>query len=203
MAPTRFLWPEADENIARARLRRTLHRLRALLDTEAIQADRDRLQISARVHIDADTRVFEQACERGNFRRAIELYRADFLAGFTIPDSEELEEWLFFRRETLRGKLRQALERLHKQQYCDGDYTAAVATANALVDLNPLNETAHFTASTTVSTNSKRMWIGLSAFWMKIFSVPRRSNRSVRQQGRCRGQKRFFCICLLHCGSLF
>ena len=33
---------------------------------------------------------------------AVELYRADFLEGFTLPDSPEFDEWQFFETEDLR-----------------------------------------------------------------------------------------------------
>ena len=43
---------------------------------------------------------------------AAALYRDDFLAGFTLRDSAEFDDWQFTQAESLRAELAEALEKL-------------------------------------------------------------------------------------------
>ncbi len=138
-----LLWPDFDGTAARAGLRRTLHRIHAALGGDIVEADRAQLRLSSAADIAVDARAFEHACDRGDFPLAIGLYRGDYLSGFTLPDCETFEEWAFFRREALRGRLIQALERLGTDQIADGAHLASVASAARLVEIDPLSETAH------------------------------------------------------------
>ena len=72
-----------------------------------------------------------------------EIYKSDFLTGFSLPDSQEFDEWAFFRREALRSRLVQALERLIEAKIADGDPRVAVVHAMRLVGLDPLSESSH------------------------------------------------------------
>src|SRR6185436_13537372 len=79
-------------------------------------------------------------CDRGAFDRACALYQADFLEGFSPGDCPQFDEWAFFRREALRGRAIQALERVVQDKNAAGDYSAAAAHAGRLVELDPLSE---------------------------------------------------------------
>ncbi len=135
-----LLWPESSEEIARARLRRLLHRLQLALGSEALTADRSTIRWSSKNALEVDSRLFEQVCERGDFEGACLLYRADFLNGFSAGDSPQFDEWAFFRREALRGRLIQALERAVHNKNMIGQYNEAAAYAVRLVELDPLSE---------------------------------------------------------------
>ncbi|MFN8451304.1 MAG: hypothetical protein U0521_22660 [Anaerolineae bacterium] len=41
----------------------------------------------------------------------MKLYRADFLAGFTVPDSGDFDDWQTFQTEQLRMEFVDALDR--------------------------------------------------------------------------------------------
>jgi DNA-binding SARP family transcriptional activator/pimeloyl-ACP methyl ester carboxylesterase len=135
-----MLWPEGSEEVVRARLRRLLHRLQLTLGNEVLTIDRSTVQWSASIDLRVDSQLFEQACDRGEFERACSLYLGDFLEGFTPGDCPQFDEWAFFRREALRGRLIQALERVVYDKHAAGDYAAAVAHAGRLVELDPLSE---------------------------------------------------------------
>ena len=47
----------------------------------------------------------ESACDQGAFEEACQAYRGDFLAGFSLGDCPEFDDWAFYRREALRGRL--------------------------------------------------------------------------------------------------
>ncbi|WP_282608682.1 alpha/beta fold hydrolase [Pelagibius sp. Alg239-R121] len=138
-----LLWPEANQETVRARLRRTLYKIRVAFGTNLIEADRDTLRFESRVEVTLDARHFEKACNDGAFAGAARLYKNDYLSGFALDDSPEFEDWAFYRREGLRSRLTQALERLVEADIAQGEYGEALASATRLLALDPLNEAAH------------------------------------------------------------
>jgi len=135
-----LLWPETPRETGLARLRRLLHRVELTLGQPVLATDRTSLRWSAEIELKIDSQLFESACDRGEFEQACRIYRADFLAGFSPEDSAEFDDWAFFRREALRGRLVQALERLVQDRNEAGDHFAATAYAGRLVELDPLSE---------------------------------------------------------------
>src|SRR4051794_27743675 len=105
-----LLWPESPPETARARLRRTLHRIELALGRPVFETDRASVRWSAAVDLKVDSQMFESACDAGAFAQACLHYRGDFLAGFSLDDCPEFDDWAFFRREALRGRLMHALE---------------------------------------------------------------------------------------------
>jgi DNA-binding SARP family transcriptional activator/pimeloyl-ACP methyl ester carboxylesterase len=134
-----MLWPESPAEIVRARLRRLLHRLQLALG-DVLAADRATVRLSADLDLEIDSHRFEAACDHGEFERACALYQTDFLDGFSPGDSPQFDEWAFFRREALRGRAIQALERVVQEKQAAGDHAAAAAHAGRLVALDPLSE---------------------------------------------------------------
>jgi DNA-binding SARP family transcriptional activator/pimeloyl-ACP methyl ester carboxylesterase len=138
-----LLWPETGEEAARARLRRTLHKVHVAFGSEVIAATGASLSLHSALSVEVDSQVFEQACNFGPLDEAGDIYTGDFLAGFSLPDCPEFEEWAFFRREALRSRLVQALERLIEAKIAGGEPRPAVVHATRLVGLDPLSESAH------------------------------------------------------------
>jgi DNA-binding SARP family transcriptional activator/pimeloyl-ACP methyl ester carboxylesterase len=134
-----LLWPESAEEVVRARLRRLLHRLQLTLG-EVLTSDRSTVRWSSAVELQVDSRSFEQACDLGKFERACSLYQGDFLESFSPGDCPQFDEWAFFRREALRGRAIQALERVVQEKNAAGDYAAAAVHAGRLAALDPLSE---------------------------------------------------------------
>ena len=119
-----LLWPENDQSGARAELRRTLSVLKRALGNGWLVADRETtgLDLGDPQSDDQtfwlDVSDFTQklaACEGHNhsltnacpectpyLEAAVELYSADFMAGFSLKDCREYEEWQFFQSEELR-----------------------------------------------------------------------------------------------------
>jgi len=134
-----MLWPEGTEEVVRARLRRLLHRLQLTLG-DVLISDRSTIRWSVAIDLQVDSRLFEQACDRGEFVLACRLYQGDFLEGFSPGDCPQFDEWAFFRREGLRGRAIQALERVVQDKHAAGDYAAAAVHARRLVEFDPLSE---------------------------------------------------------------
>ncbi len=76
-------------------------------------------------------------------RAAVERYRGDFMAGFSLPGSAPFEEWQFFQAEALRGEFAAALEALSAPELAADDPEAALAYARRRLALDPLDEPAH------------------------------------------------------------
>lgn len=135
-----LLWPETPRETGLARLRRLLHRVELALGQSVFETDRTSLRWSSDVEVQLDSHLFEQACDRGAFEQACQIYRGDFLAGFAPEECPEFDDWAFFRREALRGRLVHALERLVQDKNAAGDHFAATTHAQRLVELDPLSE---------------------------------------------------------------
>src|SRR3954453_6697711 len=135
-----LLWPESPRETARARLRRMLHRIELTLGQPIFETDRTSVRWSPAIELKVDSHLFESACDGGTFEEACLHYRGDFLAGFSLADCPEFDDWAFYRREALRGRLMHGLERLVQDKNAAGEHFAAAAHAGRLVELDPLSE---------------------------------------------------------------
>jgi DNA-binding SARP family transcriptional activator len=154
-----LLWPEYDQVHARATLRRTLSTLNKALTGPWLEIDREHVSLNFNAGIWVDVHEFRnhlaecrshnhppnQACSAclQPLSEAIALYNGDFLAGFSLRDSPNFDDWQFFQADALRRDLASALERL-AQCYSDtGDFEPAIAYARRWLSLDRLNESAH------------------------------------------------------------
>lgn len=151
-----LFWPESDGPRSKAALRRTLSALRKALDGRWLEADREVLSLSAdwmdctrfRELVES-TRDHGHATDRGCARcieplsEAAELYRGDFLQGFTLPDSPGFDDWQYFNLLAFQRLLSEALQRLSAVHQERAEYEVAAEYANRLLGLDPLNESAH------------------------------------------------------------
>ena len=62
-------------------------------------------------------------------RRAADLYRGDFMAGFTLRDSANFDDWQFYETEHLSREVAGALGRLVRGYSAQGDFEAAIGHA--------------------------------------------------------------------------
>src|SRR5262245_27736587 len=161
-----LLWPEHDQARARAVLRRTLSALNKALDGDYLDADRETIGLrgdsngttgSGHIWIDADQFAERlAACRTHNhppaevclrclapLGEAAELYRDDFMAGFSLRDSPNFDDWQFFQAEGLRRDLASALERLVRGHSAQGDFEPAIGYARRWLALDTLHEPAH------------------------------------------------------------
>jgi predicted ATPase/DNA-binding SARP family transcriptional activator len=74
---------------------------------------------------------------------ALNLFKGDFLAGFNLRDSREFEGWQTLERERLRGRVIEAQHHLVNHYLETQQYSAGIALAKRLLQLDPLWEEAH------------------------------------------------------------
>jgi serine/threonine protein kinase len=141
-----LLWPESTQQNARKALRRDLSELNLALG--GVWLDVDRESVGLRAGFGLDVTQFQQyladeADDPHSLIAATDLYRDDFLTGFTLPDCPEFDEWQFFQSESLRQTLASALKKLVDTLSGQADYEAAIHYARRWLALDPLHEPAH------------------------------------------------------------
>jgi DNA-binding SARP family transcriptional activator len=138
-----LFWPDNTAGAARAALRRTVHRVQNAVGEGLLSADRASLQWSLDTHVEVDAHEFERACQQASFEIACQRYSGEFLSGFSLADCPAFNDWAFFRRETLRGRFVQALERSIHASNSAGRHSAAITHAARLVAIDPRSEVSH------------------------------------------------------------
>src|SRR5690606_35711464 len=93
---------------------------------------------------------------RQKLEEAVALYRGDFLAGFTLPDCPEFDEWQRQQTESLRRDLGWALERLGYLHEAAGELRQAIDYAQRWVNLDPLHEAAQRRLMALYARNGQR-----------------------------------------------
>lgn len=152
-----LLWPELDQEHARAALRKTLFVLRQELGERAIigRGD-DELRLSDDV-VWCDAVALVRALDAGEFAEAMALYRGDLLPGFHVAEaSPGLSQWLEEERVRLRGRAAAGAWRLAEQREECGDVAGARDWANRAAQLEPLNESAARRLITTLDRMGDR-----------------------------------------------
>ena len=154
-----LLWPELEPSRARASLRRNLSVLRRALGEEQLLTGGDSIALESTADFSVDVDQFHrllrawqahghpeaEVCAKclEALSEAVELYRGDFLAGFTLQDSVAFDDWQFFQTEGLRQELGSALERLARGYSAQGQHETPIPHARRWVALDPLHEPAH------------------------------------------------------------
>ena len=141
-----MFWPESDDESARSALRRTLSVLRTALGDRWLRVDRATAALAGHgdgVWVDlAALEAWATAGDPSSLAQAAALARGPFLAGFSLRDSADFDDWRATRAVTVERRVVDVLERLVTAAEAGGDPAAAVAAATRLVELDPLDEPA-------------------------------------------------------------
>ncbi len=155
---TGLLWPDYEQDKARAALRRTLSALKSGLGARWIVADR--LAISLELQdVDLDLARFRKLLEQveahdhgpdeacppcaAALTAATTLVTGDFLAGFVLRDAEPFEEWQSLEAESVEREFASALDRLVRARVALGDLEGATSAIQQKLALDALDEPAH------------------------------------------------------------
>ena len=154
-----LMWPEHTAVEAKANLRRDLYRLKNILSEDVLRIDRNQAMLDPNEVWWLDVQIFQQHIQllrdHNHFpeqycaqclqagQEAVQLYAADFMAGFTLPDSPEFDEWQFFQRESLRQSLAELLQRLLDWHTRQDEYEQAIEYGRRRLAMDTLYEPAH------------------------------------------------------------
>ncbi len=154
-----LFWPELDDAAAHAALRRGLYDLGQTIGKEGLAVERERVALRPAAGVRVDVRRFcglaSGAAGHGHaaghlcddclaaLTEAAELWRGDFLAGFTWRGSAEFDDWQSFTAESLRLGLAGVLEQLAGGLAARRRFDPALAYARRWLALDPLDEAGH------------------------------------------------------------
>jgi DNA-binding SARP family transcriptional activator len=172
-----LLWPEVSPERSYASLRNTLGHLQKTLrqasgqiQTSYLSVTHDSLGLNPDANIDFDLHTIEQAytlarLDRSNrtlpegsaslplLQSAAACQRGDFLAGFSLGDAPDFDDWAAVQREVWHRRLGLILDRLSEIQFASGEFASATEIASHWIALDALNEIgyrrkmrAHFSA---------------------------------------------------------
>ena len=147
-----MLWPEADEDAGRARLRLALASLRKQFEPpespkgSVIEVIGDSLRLNPRV-VSTDVEEFESllisaeasedpVAKKESLEGAAAIYRGEFLPGY-------LEDWVVDERARLSTQYENLLQRLIELYGSQGNEDQALAVATKLIAVDPWRESAH------------------------------------------------------------
>jgi predicted ATPase/DNA-binding SARP family transcriptional activator len=153
-----LFWPDYDQERAYANLRRTLWALNKAIGKEWLDVGQDSIGLGRGPGFSLDVDAFRQllaVCRSHGHRQAdvcpdcasalagaADLYRGDFMEGFTLPDSPGFDEWQFFESEGLCRDLAWALEQLVRCHAAQREFGRAILFARRWLALDPLHEPA-------------------------------------------------------------
>jgi predicted ATPase/DNA-binding SARP family transcriptional activator len=145
-----LLWGDKPEARANASLRKSLSGLRKLFG-DSLVITRQTVALNQASDYWLDVKAFETAlAEHGTdseglqlLAEALDLYRGEFLEGFSVQQAIAFEEWVLSEQERLRQSAIQALHRLSLAYADRDDYPAAIAFTKRLLALEPWQEEAH------------------------------------------------------------
>jgi DNA-binding SARP family transcriptional activator len=144
------LWPDYSQVNARAALRRTLSTLNKALDEQFLLIQRDEIGLQANDKLWVDVVEFYRclAAPPGHDRipmleKAVDLYRGDFMEGFSLRDSLEFDDWQYRTGESLRQELAQALDELADDCIKKRKFEIGLGWMQRRLKIDPLHEDAH------------------------------------------------------------
>jgi DNA-binding SARP family transcriptional activator/tetratricopeptide (TPR) repeat protein len=142
-------WPDSDDESARGALRRTLSVLRSALGGRWLRVDRSTVALVPADDVTVDLGVLDAglaAASAGTdvdaLAAAASVARGPFLAGFSLRDSPDFDDWRATRATTVERRVVELLDRLGAAAETAGNLPLAADTASRLVELDPLDEPA-------------------------------------------------------------
>lgn len=165
-----LLWPDYPEGSARTNLRRALADLRRAINDEGAQppylnVSRQTIQFNTKSDAWVDVNQFARYSRSAfkpdqiaveNWGKAIEIYRGAFMEGFSLPDSQEFEQWLLITREHFQRRMLETLHRITEQLGESGEIKRALPYAWRQLEIDPSQESAHRQVMRLLALNGQR-----------------------------------------------
>jgi predicted ATPase/DNA-binding SARP family transcriptional activator len=137
-----FFWPDHERPAAQAILRTMIHDLHKYLE-EAFLADDRIIALSPDTFIDVfifSSSLNSPPPDLQKMTGALDLYKGDFLEGFSLPDSPQFDDWAVSERERYRLMAMNGYTGLARLQEGQHDYPAALESMRRALAFNPFQE---------------------------------------------------------------
>ena len=173
-----LLWTEWPNRQARRNLRKSLYWLRQTLDKhragisdELLTITRQTVQLNkgtfildvsnflgllAEVQSHTHHALYDCPACLDRLRKAVGLYKGEFLTGFSLADALTFEEWLLVKRERLQQQVLNTLSRLTKAYEQRDEYELVQEYATRQLVLEPWREQAHCQLMRALALNNQR-----------------------------------------------
>ncbi len=157
-----LLWPEISAPKAAVTLRVTLSRLRQALQPagDVLIAVGGKIGFDFSCPFDLDLAWLSAAVlpetPTDSLTNILDIDRGEFLAGFSLPDSPEFDNWAAIQREACQRQVETVYDRLSQHLLSTHDSAAAVAAAARWVARAPLSEQAYRRLMAAQALNGQR-----------------------------------------------
>jgi serine/threonine-protein kinase len=137
-----LLWPDLNQEHARAALRQALYVLRGALGDSVLVTCGDAVIDLDHSRLWCDVTAFDRAIDAGNRAEALTLYGGELLAGFHVSAAPEFERWLDGERTRLATRAATAAWALTDSEERRGNLIGALEWARRLLSLDRDDERA-------------------------------------------------------------
>lgn len=155
-----MLWPEDDEQRARAGLRRALAVLNETPIACWIEADRHTVRLVKDDDLWVDVHFFSTALntepDLDILTQAVELYRDHFMMGFSLRNSTEFDDWQALHTQLYQQQLTRMLHQLVNLLLAAGDTDRAQTYVQRWLELDPLHEYAQRQSMRLLAATGRR-----------------------------------------------
>jgi non-specific serine/threonine protein kinase len=154
-----LFWPERNQAHARATLRKALSALKKALGKVWLEVKGEEVGLKRSDDVRVDVHQFRSLlseCGRHGhtpaevcpecarlLTEAAGFYRGDFLAGFSLKDSSNFDDWQFSETQNLRSEMSSALERLVLWHSGQRKFEVSIGYARRWLEMDRTNEAAH------------------------------------------------------------
>ena len=135
-----LLWPELDQEHARAALRQALYLLRKSLGDDVVATYGDGVIGLDHTRISSDVICFDQAIATEHRAEALMLYGGELLAGFHVPGAPDFQQWLDGERTRLAVHATTAAWKLVDCEEEQGNLVGALEWARQSLTIVPDDE---------------------------------------------------------------
>jgi predicted ATPase/DNA-binding SARP family transcriptional activator len=149
-----LFWTDYDLAKGLSNLRHTLWEVTQFLGEGWVVAEHEVIYLNPRASFMLDVTQFRsllrQAAQPSNpaqriplLRNAVELYRGDFMGGFSLKEGPNFSEWVLSKAQTLHHEFASALDMLVEDYRVLNQSQSGIPYAQRLIGLDPMNEDAH------------------------------------------------------------
>jgi len=137
-----FFWPDHERSAAQPILRNMIYEVRKSLG-DSFQADDQVIKFAPNTFVDVQSfsaTLNSRSSDLQQLIEALNLYKGDFLDGFSLPDSPQYEDWVDFERERYRLMAMNAFADLSHRQEAKREYPSALESIRRALAFNPFQE---------------------------------------------------------------